>query len=64
MEINNVNWRMARYDVQLKATIDNKYDGDYFREMLLIVNYFVNYNFEKENVILKIVRVCFKLVLC
>lgn len=64
MEINNVNWRMARYDIQLKATTDNKYDGDHIREMLLTANYLVNYNPEKENVTLKTVRVCFKLVFC
>lgn len=55
---------MARYDVQLKATTDNKYDGDRLREMLLTANYLVNYNPEKENVTLKTVRVCFKLVSC
>lgn len=59
MEINNVNWRMARYDIQLKATTDNKYDGDHLREMLLTANYLVNYNPEKENITLKTVRVCF-----
>lgn len=52
---------MARYDVQLKATTDNKYDGDHPREMLLTANYLVNYNPEKENVTLKTVRVCFLL---
>ena len=58
MEINNKNWAMAQYTIQLKATTDNKYDGDHTREMILSANYRVNDLVEKENVTKKTVKVC------
>jgi hypothetical protein len=62
MKITNDNWRMARYGVLLKATVDNKYDGDHVRQMTLMADYLVNDSREKENVTKKSVQVCKNLV--
>ena len=55
--VTNDNWEAAQFNLEVKATSDNKYDGDFDREMLLQADYYVNDIVEQANVTKKNVQV-------
>jgi len=55
--ITNENWKEAKYTLKLKATIDNKYDGDHKREFNINMDYIVNGMVEQDNISKKALKV-------
>jgi hypothetical protein len=47
----------AKYMLKLKATIDNKYDGDHEREFNINMDYIVNGMVEQANISKKALKV-------
>ena len=55
--VTNENWKEAKYTLKLKATIDNKYDGDHKREFNINMDYIVNGMVEQANISKKALKV-------
>lgn len=55
--VTNENWMDAKYMLKIKATLDNKIDGDQERGLNVSVDYMVNGMTEQSNINKKYMKV-------
>ena len=60
--VTNDNWMDAKYMLKLKATVDNKFDGDHVRDVEINVDYLVNDVVEQAKVNKKLTKVKYKML--